>query len=224
VREAWGAARGEVWLKKDERTIPVVGLAGGIGSGKSAVARVWERLGAVVIDSDRESRAALELPEVKRQLVAWWGDRVLNPDGTVSRGAVADVVFKDAAERAKLEGLIHPLVKRKRAEMVERARAAGAPMAVVDAPLLFEAGVDAECDAVVFVDTPRELRVARVAGRGWTEGELSRRESAQMGLEEKRRRSALVIRNSGSEQELEAEAGRVFREVLARFGGVDQPV
>jgi dephospho-CoA kinase len=113
-------------LKKDERTIPVVGLAGGIGSGKSAVARVWERLGAVVIDSDRESRAALELPEVKRQLVAWWGDRVLNPDGTVSRGAVADVVFKDAAERAKLEGLIHPLVKRKRAEMVERARAAGA--------------------------------------------------------------------------------------------------
>jgi dephospho-CoA kinase len=207
-----------------EAKIPVIGLAGGIGSGKSAVARAFGSLGAVVIDSDQESRAALGRPEVKRQLAAWWGPGILNPDGTISRKAVAEIVFKNPAERLKLEGLIHPLVKRRRAELVGRAKAAGAPAAVVDAPLLFEANVDQECDAVVFIDAPREVRLKRVsATRGWDEAELTRRESAQLPLDEKQRRSAFTIRNSGSENDLEAEAARVLREVLARLAPGRKP-
>jgi dephospho-CoA kinase len=199
--------------------IPVIGLAGGVGSGKSAVARAFARLGAVVIDSDHEARAALDLPEVKRQLTEWWGPGVFNLDGSVSRKAVADIVFKNPDQRRKLENLIHPLVKHQRAAIVERAREAGAPAAVIDAPLLFEANIDAECDAVVFVDAPRALRLERVqATRGWDEAELSRRESAQIPLEQKQGRSAFVIRNLGSEQELELQAARVFREIIARFG------
>lgn len=199
--------------------IVVIGIAGGVGSGKSEVARVLAGLGAVVIDSDVQARAALERPEVKERLAEWWGAGVLRADGTVDRGAVADIVFKDPAERARLEGLVHPLVRARRADLVREAAEKGARMVVIDAPLLFEAGVDKECDAVIFVDTPREVRLGRVrAARGWDEAELDRRERNQMALREKRARSAYVVENSGDRAELEREVGRVFREVLRGRG------
>lgn len=195
--------------------IPVVGIAGGIGSGKSEVARLFEGMGAVVIDSDVQARAALELPEVKGELVRWWGERVLNQDGSVNRTAVADIVFHDEGERKRLEGLVHPLVRSRRAAVIAEAQRRGASLAVIDAPLLFEAGVDAECDAVVFVDTPRELRLARVkASRGWDEAELNRRESSQMRLDEKRARSRFVVSNAGDRGELERRVREVFEALV----------
>lgn len=194
--------------------IPVIGIAGGIGAGKSEVARALGELGCVVIDSDREAKAALERPEVKAKLAEWWGPGVLRGDGTVDRGAVANVVFKDAAERERLEGLIHPLVRARREVLKRRAAEAGAPAVVVDAPLLYEAGVDRECDVVVFVDAPRALRLERVrAGRGWSEAELDRRERMQWPVEEKRRRADYVVVNDAGPGELM----RRVREVFARI-------
>lgn len=193
---------------------PVIGIAGGIGAGKSEFARALAALGCVVVDSDIEAKAALELPEVRAQLRVWWGDRPFGADGSVDRKALAAIVFADPAERQRLEGLIHPLVKRKRAEMKARAVESGAPAVVVDAPLLFEAGVDAECDAVVFVEAPREARLERVRRtRGWDEAEFDRRERAQMPLEEKRRRSTVVVQNSGDPAALRAAAEDVLRRV-----------
>lgn len=185
-------------VTKGPRRIPVIGLAGGIGSGKSHVAREFARRGCLVVDSDAEARAALDRPEVREELVGWWGAGVVGADGKVDRKRVGAIVFGDPEERRRLEALVHPLVRESRARMVERARATGAVGVIVDAPLLFEAGVDRECDAVVFVDAAREVRLARVgAARGWDEAELSRREAAQWPLELKRAKCRFVIANEG---------------------------
>ena len=172
----------------------VLGLAGGIAAGKSHVARLLREMGAVVFDSDAEARALLDEPDVRSELVSWWGGGVLGPDGRVDRARVAAIVFKDPSQRARLESLVHPRLKRDRAQVFREAAAHGARVAVIDAPLLFEAGLDAECDAVVFVDTPRETRLERVrTARGWDEAELERREAAQRPVDEKRARSRFVV-------------------------------
>lgn len=190
--------------------VVLIGLAGGIGSGKSRVAREFAALGCAVSDSDADSRAALERPEVVQTLREWWGDGVFAAGGGLDRSAIARVVFSSDSERARLEGLVHPLVHEARERVVRRARAEGVRAVVVDAPLLFEAGIDAECDVVVFVDCPLAERVRRVVeGRGWAPGELERREKAQMPLDVKRSRSDYVVTNDGR-----APLGPRVREVL----------
>ena len=199
----------------------VLGLAGGIGSGKSAAAKVLGELGCLVIDSDAEARAALEREDVRRTLRSWWGDGVFDASGGVDRKAVGAIVFSDAAERRRLEGLIHPLIKRRRSAMIEGAE--DRVGVVVDAPLLFEAGIDVECDAVLFIDAPREDREARVRARGWADGELARREGAQMPLDEKMRRSDAVVRNDADLQTLRARVRDAFVMILERVEAREGP-
>lgn len=192
----------------------VIGIAGGIGAGKSMVAREFARLGCLVIDSDALAREALQTPLVRARLVRWWGKRILDDRGAVDRSRVASIVFADPAQRQRLESLVHPMVKQSRGEMI--ARAGDRPAVIVDAPLLFEAGIDRECDAVVFVDAPRPTRLARVhRSRGWDDAELERRERAQMSLKEKRARCNAVIDNTGDPAEL---VPRV-RDVLEQLTG-----
>lgn len=189
----------------------VIGVAGGIGSGKSTVARMFGELGCVVIDSDVEARAALTREDVIAELRGWWGDGVLDAAGAVDRRAVAKIVFADPGERVRLEGLIHPLIAESRDRQIAEARAAGRPGAVIDAPLLFEAGLDAECDAVVFVDCPWEERLRRVSQtRGWDEPELRRREKAQVPLEEKRRKADYQVVNTGDLAALRRQVSQIF--------------
>lgn len=196
--------------------VPVIGLAGGIGAGKSAVAGLLAARGCAVVDSDAQARAQLDLPEVRDQLVAWWGPHILGPDARVSRAQVARIVFADPHQRRRLEALIHPRVRIDRAQAFARAVAAGARACVIDAPLLFEAGLDAECDAVIFVDTPRPERLARVAARGWDQAELDRREAAQWPLDDKRRRCGYAVLNSGDLAALQQQVDRVLESILAR--------
>jgi dephospho-CoA kinase len=175
---------------------PVIGLVGGIGSGKSAVAAILQDLGCVVSDSDRDSRSALESPEVLQAIREWWGPGVITEDGTPDRSAIAAHIFGNSDDRARLEALIHPKVHAAR-EHAFSAASPGTRALVIDAPLLFEAEIDGLCDAVVFVDTPEEIRLERVrSNRGWDESEWSRRESAQMSIEEKRARATMAIDNS----------------------------
>src|SRR5690606_33711862 len=118
--------------------------------------------------------------------------------------------------REKLEQIIHPIVHRARLRTLVRARREGAPALVIDAPLLFEAGVDQECDLVVFVDTPLQTRLERVrAGRGWDEAELRRREAAQMDLTEKRQRADEVIMNDADERALRQRVRALFEQQVA---------
>lgn len=191
----------------------IIGLAGGIGSGKSTVARAFARHGCLVSDSDAGVRALLATPEIVAELRSWWGDRVVAGDGTADRRAIAAIVFNDDAERRRLEGLLHPRLGAERAALIERAAREQTPGVIIDAPLLFEAGLDAECDAVVFVEVSRAERLRRVAPRGWDDAELARREAAQMSLDEKRARSGYVIENTGGEAALDEPAGRILRQV-----------
>ncbi len=180
---------------------PTIGLAGGIGAGKSRVATMLAELGCLVSDSDADARAVLADSDVIATLRSWWGDDVLTAEGTIDRGEVARRVFADVEERRRLESVLHPRIHDRRA-----ARFAAAPpdtrAFVVDAPLLFEAGLDAECDAVIFVDAPRDLRLARVAAnRGWTDAELARRESAQWPIDRKRSLATIIIDNKINDEE-----------------------
>lgn len=193
----------------------VIGLAGGIGAGKSEVAAILAELGCLVSSSDAEARAVLREPEVRDELVRWWGLGVLGADGHVDRGAVAAIVFADPGQRLRLEALIHPRLVSVRAALIERAGATGVQAVVIDAPLLFEAGVDGECDAVIFVDAPLDVRERRVReSRGWAEGELARRERAQMPLADKRARSDSVIENASDRSQLRARVEAVLAKIL----------
>jgi dephospho-CoA kinase len=195
---------------------PIIGLAGGIGAGKSTVAAAFAHLGCVVSDSDAQAQAILDRPEVVGELVRWWGAGVVDSgSGRIDRRAIAAIVFSDPAQRRRLESLVHPLVARERAELVTRATRAGAPAVVIDAPLLFEAGVDAECDAVVFVVAPVEERFERVQrSRGWSRAEFDRRESAQAPTSEKRARSNFLVNNAASRADIDEQVTRILRSIL----------
>lgn len=172
--------------------IPIIGIAGGIGSGKSHVARLFGELGCAVIDSDAHVHAAYRDPQILQILRQWWGDEVLKADGTINRSAVAKRVFSDPVQRERLEALTHPIVARSRdrqmLDIVHASGLAAQPLAFIwDTPLLFEVGLQKACDAVVFVDAPREVRLQRVArSRGWVGGTgPARKFSMASGQEEK---------------------------------------
>ncbi|MBI1190310.1 MAG: dephospho-CoA kinase [Tepidisphaera sp.] len=209
------AAQGRGLPPPSERFM-VIGLVGGIGAGKSAVAKAFEGMGFLVVDSDKEAKEALDRPEVRAQLVSWWGQEILTPEGRVDRSKVAKIIFADASQRARLEGLVHPLVKAGRAAMAADARRAGKKGVIVDAPLLFEAGVDKECDFVLFVDAPRELRLERVRARGWDEAELERREKAQISLQQKRTMSDAVVENVGTLEDVRRQVEGLVAVLAAR--------
>lgn len=193
--------------------MPVIGIVGGIGAGKSHVARAFERLGCVVLDSDVAAKAQLDEPAVKDVLVSWWGEGILGIDGKVDRKKIAAIVFADTSQRQRLEELIHPRLKAGRASAIAQARQEGKPGVIVDAPLLLEAGVAAECDYVVFVDAPKAERLQRVVEkRGWSVEEFEKREAAQWPLDKKREASHAVIANGNgvSIEQLQIEAAKLL--------------
>lgn len=198
---------------------PIIGLTGGIGSGKSTVASVLASLGAGVIDSDRLNHEQLADPEVVATLCSWWGEGVRSPEGRADRKALARIVFDDPAELTRLEGLVYPRIERRRQELIAAFIADPAVKAIVlDTPKLFEVGMNAECDAIVFVDVDREIRVRRVAeSRGWTEDELNRRENLLNPLDKKKLVADHVVVNHLGIEELRTQVERLFSSVLASF-------
>ena len=198
---------------------PVIGIVGGIGSGKSMVAEVLASLGCVVSDADRHAREILEGKDVLDQLRERWGGEVIGADGLPDRGAISAIVFEDDLERTWLEGIIHPLVHERREAQFDAAPP-GVPALVIDAPLLVETGQDKQCDFMLFVDTPRPDRVRRVAQeRGWNEEELARREKAQDDLARKRLDADFIIDNSGALDVLGDHVARMLEDIRGRNAG-----
>ncbi|MEM9083349.1 MAG: dephospho-CoA kinase [Planctomycetota bacterium] len=202
-----------------------IGLAGGIGSGKSFVSSLFGSSGAYVSNADEISRMILNKPEVIEQLVEWWGDQVLQQDGTADRKAIAGVVFQHPAERERLEGLVHPMVEEVRREQVEEAKRMGKDLFVIDAPLLFEAELDKQCDAVVFVDAPSKVRIERVIKlRGWTPDELERREAAQLPMSQKRERSDFVVTNDGDISQVKQQVNDIIAILRTQTTGASERI
>lgn len=192
--------------------VPLIGLIGGIASGKSLVAAELARLGAAVLDADRAGHEVLELPEVADALRQRWGERVLDAAGKIDRRAVGQIVFDPSPagkrELEFLEQLTHPRIGQLLTEQAARWGDGGARALVLDAPVMEKSGWYGLCDRIVYVDAPRPVRLARARQRGWTEEDFVAREGAQESLEQKRGRADLIIDNSGSLTETREQVER----------------
>ncbi len=187
---------------------PVIGVVGGVASGKSTVARLLEQWGAVRLDADRVAKEALDEPHVRQALLDRFGKTILTEEGSIDRAALGRLVFdvdEAAANRAFLERLTHPIVRRKLLAQLEQLRADDElPAIVLDVPLLLEVGWNDLCDEVLFVDAPQAARRARAAARGWDERTWRQREAAQWPVERKREAADVVIDNGRDTAALEA--------------------
>jgi dephospho-CoA kinase len=203
-------------------TIPVLGLIGAIGGGKSRVAAILAGRGALVIDADRVGHAVLRRRRVCDRLVARFGEGIVArapEDGslTIDRRALGAVVFADPVALRVLESMVHPLMRRSFEQAIARAERRGeAPAVVLDAAILLEAGWDELCDRILYVDAPRDQRLARLsAQRGWTEARLDERERAQWPADVKRQRADAVVVNDSSPEYLEATIESLWSTLLS---------
>ncbi len=191
----------------------ILGLLGGVASGKSLVARQLAELGAVVLDADQAGHEALRLPCTEKAARQRWGDAVFGPDGHIDRSRLAQIVFapppKVQENGNSSEELTHPEIGRRLAAQAKAIKA-DSPLAVLDAALILEAGWDKLCDCYAFIDVPREVRLARALQRAWTEGDFAAREAAQESLDCKRARADLIIDNSGSIEHTQAQVQRLW--------------
>jgi len=199
-----------------------IGLLGGVASGKSLVAGYLAEMGAGVLDADRVGHEVLCSAEVKRAALRRWGEKILGRNGEIDRSKLARIVFGDSPacrrERKYLEELTHPEIRRRLARQAKSMARAGKPAAILDAPLLLEAGWDKLCETLVFVEAPREQRLARAAARGWTHDDVAARERSQWPLERKRRRADAIIDNSASPSETRLQTERFWRRLMGESG------
>ena len=191
-----------------------IGLTGGIGSGKSTVAGLLAARGARVVDADRIAREVVEpgTPGLDA-VVAAFGRDVLTAEGALDRPALAAVVFADPDARRRLDGIVHPLVRARAAELV----AAAPPDAVVvqDVPLLVETGQASSYDLVLVVEADLATRVERLVGRGLSEDDARARIASQATDEQRRAVADVVLDNSGTVEDLEAQVERFWAERVA---------
>lgn len=197
-------------------TMILVGLTGGVATGKSTVASMFKQCGAVVIDADELARQVVQPGRPAwRQIVRMFGRNVLGPDRTINRHALGTVVFRHPAKRRELERIIHPRVAREQARMTRQA-AREDPKAVViyDVPLLFEAGIDKRVAYTIVVTADRTAQVARLKKRnGLTAAESLRRIRSQMPLAIKVRRADAVLDGTCPRPSLRRQVRRLYRDL-----------
>jgi dephospho-CoA kinase len=196
----------------------LVGLTGGIATGKSTVAGMFKRCGAVVIDADRLAREAVQPGKPAwREIVKAFGKTILNPDRTVNRPALGTTVFGHPAKLRRLEHMIHPRVAREQRRLTQQA-AKKDPRAVViyDVPLLFEAGIDARVDTIIVVTADRETQIARLKKRNrLSRAEALRRIKSQMPLADKRRRADYTLSGTCPFPQLKKQVRLLYQSLRA---------
>ena len=198
-----------------------VALTGGIASGKTTVANLLAEHGALLIDSDQLAREVVEpgTPGLA-QVVTRFGEQVLTQTGRLDRQALGEIVFADAAARADLNAIIHPLVRRRRAELIAQAAADQIVVSVI--PLLVETGLVDQFDAVVVVDVPSQTQVARLVRRNDISQEQAQaRLDAQASRAERLAAADWVVTNSGSRAELEAQVERLWSQMRSKAQGCE---
>lgn len=201
-------------------TLKLFGLTGGIGSGKSTVARRFRERGLPVLDADQLARDVVAKGTAGlEEIVARFGPEMLDAEGNLDRKKLAARVFGDDEERRALNRITHPRVGKLLSERADQLAQRGEPLACYEVPLLFEVGLDAALRPIVVVDAPVETQVARTVARdGGTTEEALARIRAQMPLEEKARRADHVIDNTGTLDALRARADEVLDAVCERLG------
>lgn len=200
---------------EEEPEMRLIGLTGGIGSGKSKVTAVLRHLGASVVDAD-----ALTHQIQGRGQPGWetirdaYGWSILSPDGEIQRKKLGFLIFRDPKQRIRLNEMIHPLVRQEMAKAIDRNRDQGIGITILDVPLLIEGGMYREVDEVWVVYTDLETQVKRIAQRdGIGREEALKRVTSQMPLEEKIRYAHRVIQNTGTVEQLKEEVQALWHEV-----------
>ena len=196
--------------------IPVIGLVGGVGAGKSTVAGAFAELGCAVLDADKFGHEVIQTPAVRDALIERWGTRIIRDDGQVDRSAVAEIVFDDQPELAFLNEIIHPQIAERIAGRIDELRNDRSAAAIVlDAAVMLEAGWDRQCDVLVFVDTPEAVRRRRVlSSRGWSENTWRERENSQFSIDRKAASCDHRVRNSLSESHLREQVRTLFHRIV----------
>lgn len=192
----------------------VIGLTGGIASGKSTVSQYLRELGAPVIDADAIVHE-LQQPgtPVTAAIAREFGPGVIRPDGSLDRAALGAIIFADASRRKALEAIVHPAVRERMWSEVERYRAEGRPAVILDVPLLIESKIHRTVDRVWVVYIDRELQMERLIDRdGLTPEQAGQRISAQMSLDEKRQYADLIIDNRGTREQTRSQVEQAWRE------------
>ena len=196
----------------------VIGVLGGVASGKSLVSNELARLGAGVLDADSAGHEVLRMPAIMAAARQRWGDEIFAADGQIDRKRLAQIVFspppEGQQERKYLEELTHPEIGRLLGQQAQGMADAGTVAAILDAPLLLEAGWDKFCGRLMFVDAPRELRLQRALARGWSEKEFAVREGAQEWLASKRGRADVVVDNSGPPEQTRDQVQRLWHSLV----------
>jgi dephospho-CoA kinase len=197
----------------------LVGLTGGIGSGKSTVARLLEERGAVILDADVFARDAVRRgSDGFRAVAARFGSDVVAPDGELDRPRLATIVFADPAALADLESIVHPVVRQMIADGIQDHLDEDRVVVLVN-PLLIEMGTHRDSDVVVVVSAAPETQVARSVARGMEETDVRARIAAQLPLDDRARMADVLLDNEGTLEDLEAEVDVLWHDLEARAAG-----
>lgn len=195
---------------------PVIGLIGGIGSGKSLIAAEFAKHGGKVVSGDQAGHEALRQPEIRDAVITRFGKEIVGADGEIERRKLGRIVFGDISQRRALELLVFPYIERRLREEIAEAQAeARIPFVVLDAAIMLEAGWNNVCDWIVYSDVPREIRIQRLQQqRGWSEKEVTAREAAQINLTDKKARADFVIDNAGTPENTSRQVNRLVQQLV----------
>ena len=206
------------------RNIYIVGLTGGIASGKSEAARMLGDMGARCVDADAISRRLTSEPgETLDMIRAEFGDGVFDEEGTLIRSKLADIVFNDPAKRKALDALTHPAIQKTMLDEVEQADKAGEKIVFLNVPLLFETGMDALCDETWLISCDEDVQLDRLMERdGMDEDQARARIASQMSLEDKTRRATVVIDNRGQLDRLYSQLSGLYQALVKKVNRLDR--
>jgi len=194
---------------------PIIGILGGIGSGKSTVAAEFAKLGCKVIDADRIAHELLDRNTVKEKIVGLFGKTVLDSSGRIEHKKLAGVVFSDGDKLASLNGVIHPLVLERAEELIEQYNQQNQVRAIVlDMPLLVEIGWAGRCDRLIFVDCEQKIRAERAKKKDFDENQIKIRENFQISLDNKVSLADNMIENNSDFSALVRQVADIFSDIV----------
>ena len=194
---------------------PVIGILGGIGSGKSTIAAEFAKLGCKVIDADKIAHELLEEPPVRKKVVSLFGQAVLDSSGKIDRRKIAEVVFADDHMLSSLNRIIHPLVLKRTQELIEQYRRQNQVKAIVlDMPLLVEVGWHKRCDKLIFVDCEQKIRQERAKKMGFDKKQIKIRENFQISLDNKASLADNTIENNSDFSAIAKQVTGIFSYIV----------